>query len=460
MKKESNKLSYKAMLGYSIGAWGDYTAYGFIYSFLSFFLTTIAGVSPAVSGMIISAAVVWDAVTDPIAGVLMDNLKCKYGKRRPFIATSIIPLGASIVLLFLNIDCAQSLKNIYYFVLVLVFWTSYTIWNIPYYSLGAVIAKSDEERTKIAGIRQVAGFIGTFCSSTVPTFLVGKFLETGMKNDTAWFYIGVIVAAIVVITIVIMWRSTRGLEAVEHVAHKEHQSIKSLLSDIGKVMRLKPYLIVIVCALCMNVNMALFNSNVMYFGIYNLGVGEAQVSMIFLAQNITSIALVPILTKLGLKFDKKSVFVTCMCISGITMIAAKFIGISSLTMAIVYMIIVSIGSAAYWMFIFNFLYDVADYDEVKSGKRKDGIIMSFYSFLLKLGGAVASLVMGLALQAGGFVADAAEQSASALSTIESMFTLFPGIFVLISGLIVVLTPLTRKKMGEIQEQLSAVQTTE
>lgn len=460
MKKESNKLSYKAMLGYSIGAWGDYTAYGFIYSFLSFFLTTIAGVSPAVSGMIISAAVVWDAVTDPIAGVLMDNLKCKYGKRRPFIATSIIPLGASIVLLFLNIDCAQSLKNIYYFVLVLVFWTSYTIWNIPYYSLGAVIAKSDEERTKIAGIRQVAGFIGTFCSSTVPTFLVGKFLETGMKNDTAWFYIGVIVAAIVVITIVIMWRSTRGLEAVEHVAHKERQSIKSLLSDIGKVMRLKPYLIVIVCALCMNVNMALFNSNVMYFGIYNLGVGEAQVSMIFLAQNITSIALVPVLTKLGLKIDKKSVFVTCMCISGITMIAAKFIGISSLTMAIVYMIIVSIGSAAYWMFIFNFLYDVADYDEVKSGKRKDGIIMSFYSFLLKLGGAVASLVMGLALEAGGFVSDAAEQSASALSTIESMFTLFPGIFVLISGLIVVLTPLTRKKMGKIQEQLSAVQTTE
>lgn len=460
MKKESNKLSYKAMLGYSIGAWGDYTAYGFIYSFLSFFLTTIAGVSPAVSGMIISAAVVWDAITDPIAGVLMDNLKCKYGKRRPFIATSIIPLGASIVLLFLNIDCAQSLKNIYYFVLVLVFWTSYTIWNIPYYSLGAVIAKSDEERTKIAGIRQVAGFIGTFCSSTVPTFLVGKFLETGMKNDTAWFYIGVIVAAIVVITIVIMWRSTRGLEAVEHVAHKERQSIKSLLSDIGKVMRLKPYLIVIVCALCMNVNMALFNSNVMYFGKYNLGVGETQVSMIFLAQNITSIALVPVLTKLGLKFDKKSVFVTCMCISGITMIAAKFIGISSLTMAIVYMIIVSIGSAAYWMFIFNFLYDVTDYDEVKSGKRKDGIIMSFYSFLLKLGGAVASLVMGLALEAGGFVADAAEQSTSALSTIESMFTLFPGIFVLISGLIVVLTPLTRKKMGEIQEQLSAVQTTE
>ena len=114
------------------------------------------------------------------------------------------------------------------------------------------------------------------------------------------------------------------------------------------------------------------------------------------------------------------------------MIAAKFIGISSLTMAIVYMIIVSIGSAAYWMFIFNFLYDVTDYDEVKSGKRKDGIIMSFYSFLLKLGGAVASLVMGLALEAGGFVADAAEQSTSALSTIESMFTLFPGIFVLIS----------------------------
>lgn len=134
------------------------------------------------------------------------------------------------------------------------------------------------------------------------------------------------------------------------------------------------------------------------------------------------------------------------------MILSKFIGIGSLTAAVVYMLLLSIGPAAYWMFIFNFLYDVIDADEFQSGKRKDGIIMSYYSFLLKLGGAIASLVLGLLLSSSGFVADAAVQTAQAMSTIESLFTILPGVFMLAAGLVVVLTPLTRKKMMEIQKE--------
>ena len=450
--EHKTKLSFPKMLGYSIGALGDYTAYGFIFAFLSFFLTTVAGVSPAVSGVIISVAIVWDAITDPICGMCMDAMRTRHGKRRSFIGASIIPMGASIVLLFLNVDFAPALKNLYYCLIVLLFWTSYTVWNIPYYSMGAVITEDDGERTKVSAIRQVTGFIGNFCAQALPTFILGKLVAAGMETSTAWLYVAIIIAVIVMVTVGIMWRSTKGMEPIEPPRTGQRQGVKDLLKQIGEVMRLKPYLIIIVSALFTNVYMALFSSSILYYATFCLGVTEVQASVLFTAQTVSLIALVPFLTKAALVFDKKYVFVACMSFSGLVMILSKFIGIGSLTGAVVYMVLMSIGPAAYWMFIFNFLYDVMDADEFESGKRKDGIIMSYYSFLLKLGGAVASLVLGILLDASGFVADAAVQTQRALDTIGSLYTILPGIFMLAAGLIVMLTPLTRKKMRAIQEE--------
>lgn len=448
--KQNQTLPLRKMLGYSIGALGDYAAYGFIFTFLSFFLTTVAGISPKVSGAILSIAIVWDAITDPICGMCMDVCRAKHGKRRAFVGASIIPLGASIVLLFLNVDFAPNIKNLYYGFIVLVFWTAYTIWNIPYYSMGAVIEQDDYARTKISGIRQVTGFLGTFCASSLSTFFVGKLVEQGVATDTAWLYMATGIAVIVMVTIFIVWRSTYGLEPVEEGPATKTFSIGALWQEIREVMSYRPYLVVIVAALCTNVYMALFNSSVLYYTTYCLGITEVQASVLFTVQTVTSIVAVPFLMKAAQVLDKKYVYVACMGFSGAVMILAKLVGIGSLTAATIYMLLLSIGPAAYWMFIFNFLYDVADAEEAKSHKRKDGIIMSYYSFLLKLGGAVASLVFGLLLDGSGFLADAAQQTDQALGTIESLYTILPGVFMLIAGLVLLLSPLTRERLEAIR----------
>ena len=87
------KLKTKDIFGYTIGSIGDCASYNFVLSFFSFFKTTVAGVSPAVAGTIISVAIVWDAITDPIIGYVIDHSKNKHGKRRPWILRSLIPLG-------------------------------------------------------------------------------------------------------------------------------------------------------------------------------------------------------------------------------------------------------------------------------------------------------------------------------------------------------------------------------
>lgn len=447
---DNKKLKTKDILGYTIGSIGDSTSYNFVLSFFSFFMITVAGVSPVIAGTIISVAIAWDAITDPIIGYLVDHSKSKYGKRRPLMLKSLIPLGASLVLMFLNVNFPQTQKNIYYLILVLVFWTAYTAFNIPYYSFGSVLTNVDSERVRVAAFREVLGYIGIFCASSVPTFLVGKLLEQGMDDSKSWFIAGIISAVISVTTILIMWRCTRGKEPVKEARPLEQANLKGFFTNVISLMKMKPYVLVILCALLTNIYLTLFNSSLLYYVTYNMGVGETQASLMFTAMNIVSILLIPFITKSVAIFSKSKVFVVCMAFSGIVMILVKFIGIPNITVGCIYVVLVGVGTCAYWMCVFNFLYDVVDYDEFNGGKKRDGIIMSYYSFLLKLGGAVAAAVQGFLLQSSGFDANAAVQNAGALGMIESMFTILPGICVLAAGLVIAFTPLQDKKMNALR----------
>lgn len=442
------QLSMWQMVGYSVGATGDYIAYGFIFNFLSFYLTTVAGIDPVVAGGIISIAVVWDAITDPIVGLFTESVRSKRGKRRAVIKTSVAPLGASVVLLFTNVGLESGAKTVYYALMVLLFWTFYTLWNIPYYSLGSAITSDDEQRTKISGIRQVTGFIGTFVATSVPTFLVGQFVAQGLSQGTAWLYVALLVASVIVVTILIMLRSTRGVEPIDEDAPKR-RTLREAAAEILSVLRMKSYLVIVAAALFTNTYMALFFASILYFASFNLGLTETQSSALYTVQTFTSIALVPFLTKAALKFDKRIVYTTAMSFSGLVMIGAKFVGIEGYVSVLIYMGLASVGPAAYWMFIFNFLYDVVDVNEQMTGKRHDGVIMSFYSFLLKLGGALASFVLGVLLSRSGFDGETATQTESARAMIESLFTILPGIFLLLAGVVMIASPLTLKYMTEV-----------
>lgn len=444
------KLKTKDILGYTVGSIGDSTSYNFVLSFFSFFMITVAGVSPVVAGTIISVAIAWDAVTDPIIGYLVDNSKSKYGKRRPWMLKSLIPLGASLVLMFLKVDFPQTQKNIYYLILVLIFWTAYTAFNIPYYSFGSVLSDVDSERVRVAAFREVLGYVGIFCASSVPTFIVGKLMENGFDNARSWSMAGIISAVISVSTILLMWRCTRGKERTDEVADAEKMNLKGFFSNVISLMKMKPYVLVIVCALLTNIYLTLFNSSLLYYVTYNMGLGETQASLMFTAMNIVSILFIPFITRSVAIFSKSKVFVICMVFSGVVMILTKFTGIPNITLGCIYVVLVGVGTCAYWMCVFNFLYDVVDYDEFNRGKKRDGIIMSYYSFLLKLGGAVAAAVQGFLLQKSGFDASLAVQNNGALGMIESMFTILPGICVLAAGLVIALTPLQDKKMNALR----------
>lgn len=101
------------------------------------------------------------------------------------------------------------------------------------YSFGAVITDVDSERVKLSAFREVLGYVGTFCASSVPTFIVGKMLDAGVSQEKSWFTVGILVAAIAVSTIFLMWKFTAGKESEEEVIETENINVRGFLKTFS-----------------------------------------------------------------------------------------------------------------------------------------------------------------------------------------------------------------------------------
>lgn len=441
----NRKIPFKTKVGYSLGGTGDAIAYDFIGSFLLFFLTDLAGLSPAIAGTIIGVAVIWDAITDPILGMLSDRCKSKYGKKRPFLLGSAIPLAVVMMFLFHTVAFDGNAKIAYYVIFTLLFWTAYTCFNIPFFALGGCLSTNTDERTKIRSVAQVFNFIGVFCASALPTFLVGTFRDAGCSEADAWQYAVIIIGTIAAICILLSWNSTRGYE-LDIQDSTDSKRTNNIFKEIKEVMCIKPYLNVLLCQLFFYASYTIFTSSIMYFASYNLGIGETQASLIYTGITIGGIIVAILLGPIAVKFDKRNAYIACMLIGGAIMVAGKFMPLESgLMVAVVFAAVVNIGSAGHWTLSYTLLYDVYEIDEFRSGRRREGFLMSYFSFCGKLGGAAAGFMTGWILELASYDAEAATQTPEALAAIKSLFTVWPGIFCIASGIVIILYPVTRKR---------------
>ena len=131
------KLKFKAKVLYSVAGIGDSALYNIMGSFALFFLTTIAGVHPAAAGTITAVGSVWNTLCGVVNGYVSDNLQSRAGKRKPFLLAASIPLMLFTSLFFLNIDTSETFKVLYYTVMIILFWTAFSMFFVPYLAWGA-----------------------------------------------------------------------------------------------------------------------------------------------------------------------------------------------------------------------------------------------------------------------------------------------------------------------------------
>jgi len=171
----NQKLKFSEKVGYALGDGAANIAWRGVATFLFIFYTDVFGLNPAVVGVLFLIARFGDGIIDILMGIVCDRTNSKYGKFRPWILWTAIPLGISLSMLFTTPNLGPSGKVIYAYATYLLFFLIYTANNIPYGALMAVMTPDDKERTSLGSYRMVGAFTGGMVVQGALLFLVASF---------------------------------------------------------------------------------------------------------------------------------------------------------------------------------------------------------------------------------------------------------------------------------------------
>ena len=445
------KASFIEKTGYGIASLADSISYNFVGTFFLFFLTTVAGISPGIAGMIIAIGSGWNAVFNPIMGYFSDNVSTRFGRRRPIIFVSSILLGIMLFVMFTDIDASSAFKSVYYGLMTVLFWSCFTGFFIPYNALGTDYASSYDERTSIRSFASFFNMVGNMFCMVMPTIIV-EFLEhRGMTTAHAWSVTGGFLGALTMITIIItvIVSKNRDLprekcDAPEASSPEKRFSLLNIFREYISVAKLRPMKYLIAASLCSLILYTMLISNMLYFLTYNLGMSAVQISFCFFLRSALGIAFIPVAGKLSAVFDKRIALIICY-IAGMTgMIVLRFVELSGFGGALVYMFFMSICTTIYWQIMPSIFYDVCDYDTRVTGKKREAMILSFQGLVEAFAAGIGGQILGIILQIAGFDGNAAAQTASALTWIENSATVLPMIFMVIAIIALYKYPLRRE----------------
>ena len=450
---QQEKLSIRTLLSYGVGAVGEGIGYNVFFSFFSFFLTTQAGLKPAIAGVISALAVLWDAVTDPVIGNWSDKTRNPKGRRRPFIMSGSVLFGISIALLFVNIDLPYNLKVVYYIVVNMFYWLSLTTCVIPHISLGSELSEDFDERTKLRTFAVSLMGIGTLFAVGTPLLFVEAFTKMTGSSDAAWALSGAIYGAVVVIVYQVCCRLLKGKEPenpnLKGSAEKK-EGLSSFFGNAKKAFKVRPLRHLLWITFFVNVTVTLASGLAVYLLTFVYEFDAGQTSLVYTLQGVLVVVTAALVGACAGKLGKKPVMIAGVAIYAVAYLLIIFLPISWPTI-LIHVVLFAIGNSGYWTMIYAMSYDVSIIEQLKSGERPDGLYTSLIGLFMKFGNAIGSLVVGLGLQFVGFVESSQVQSEAAVKGIRWLYGLSPAIVLAFALLFAVLFPLTKQRFNELTE---------
>ncbi len=451
------KLKIRTKLSYGVGGLADNALFTLIETFLLFFLTTVAGIQPATAGTILAVGCLWEAFCGPISGFLSDNIETRFGKRKPFLLVAAVPTAIVTTLLFTDIEMDYSIKVVYYAVMTLLFWWCFAIFFVPYITWGSELTEDYNERTILRSYAYVFNQIGKFLGTVMPTVLVGILMGVGFTLAKSWSAVGLIVGVASGAALLICALTIKETDVPNFVKDPSKpkvltlHNIKHMFTSYFSIIKLKPIRYLIGASLLYLIANTVFMSDMVYFYTYNLGMSAMEISGITFFMTAFGIALTPFVAKLAEKTDKKTAFIIGLVITGIVQSLGRFFPIDAVWPIWIMGAFFTIGNTCYWQLMPSMIYDVCDADELASGKKRSGEVVSLQALSESVSAAAGVQLLGIILQMAGFSDTASMQSELALNWINNSYSWIPGACTLVVAFLLVRYPINRKNYERILE---------
>lgn len=459
MSENTVKLSLKEKVGYSLGDTASNLYFQIVMSFIPIFYTDVFGLPAAAMSVMFLVTRLWDAVNDPIMGMIADRTNSRWGKYRPYLLFLALPFAIVSILTFTTPGFDDTGKLIYAYLTYTLMMMFYTAINVPYSALMGVMTPSNEERTVLSSFRFVAAFVGGLIVQSTLLYLVKYF---GNGNEAmGWQWAVGFLGGLAFILFAITFFTTR-----ERVFPPKEQK-SDFKQDLKDLFANKPWLLIAGATIFQLTFIVVRSGSIAYYMRYYV---EAQdfsffgsvthLSVEFLTSSFMSSGSVAaiigaILTKwVTKKLDKRNTYVGFLAISSSLTIVFYFFEPNSLVPMFIFNILLSFFFGSVSVLQWAMYTDTADYSEWKNGRRATGLIMAASLFALKLGLTLGGAIIGWILAYYGFVANEA-QSAEALNGILILMSFLPAIIGLCGAGLMMLYPLTNTKLLEIESDLRA-----
>lgn len=394
------QLTRKEKYSFGFGAFGKDLVVNLIGIYLMYYLTDILGVAASFVGTLYFVARIWDAINDPIMGMIVDKTKTKWGKFRPWLVIGTIVNSIITVLIFTNFHLEGTSLYVFVSIMYIVWGMTYTMMDVPYWSWLPNLTNNPTEREEVSVLPRIfaslANLILGALGLTIVIFLDNLF-GTGDKS-TGFLIVAVITIIIFNITIGITVKNVHeaptNIDTGITLRFKDIWRIlftnKELLAYIGMILTF------FLCGQLIGNVMIYYFSYVteskFLFSLYN-GMGFMEIIALFLFPKIAK----------WISRERVYPIATISIILGLLVIlAAGYVAPKAFLPVIIGTSLIKIGSGLIMGIITVSIADVIDYSEMKFGQRNESVITSTQTFLMKTAMAFSGLATGWSLTLLGY----------------------------------------------------------
>lgn len=443
-------LSFKEKYSFGLGALGKDLCYAIVSSYLMIYFTDSIGLAPAFVGGLFLVARLWDALNDPMMGMVVDNTRTRWGKFRPWILIGTIINAVILVFLFKKpAGLEGTALHIYYSAMYILWGMSYTVMDIPYWSMLPSLSKTKEERDQMSVIPRI------FASSAwliVGTFGLAIVNKLGNGNQTKGYeFFALAIAIVFVITTIITVVNVKDSSSQTTITNSKKED-KTSIKKAFKIIKENDQLMVFIgVVLAYNLFAQLSGGASIYYFKYvtgNENLYPVYTAFASLAE-IGGLMFFPILSK---NMSKKGVFrLACYLPAAglIMLLLAGIIAPANAILVAVSGIVVKLGSGFTLGATTVMLADVIDYGEVRFGSRNESILASFQTLLVKTASAVSGWLIGVGLTIVGYVPNVT-QTAGTILGLRMLMVVIPAIITILGF---VIYSKGYKLHGEYQENI-------
>ena len=467
-------LTLNIKLFYGLGLASRGIKDGLFQLFLFFYFSQVLGLDPELAGLSSLIALVFDAISDPLVGLMSDKWQSKkWGRRHPFMFASAIPLGLFTWFLFAPPEGLDQTGLFWWltgFAILVRF--ALTLFNVPYISLGAELSTDYKERTSITAIRLVFATLFSVIVMIVGYlyyFVPTEEYSNGLLNKDAYPTFALLCGVLMAIFIVISAWGTRKIipNLPQPSAFQNQLTTRQLLGSLGTAFKMPSFrsLVIFIMLLYIGLGVGIIFSP--YYGPYYFGFTAQEMAVLPISSAVGGFLALLIAPNLGDKLDKKWATFWGALVSGIffTMpynlrMLGFFPDNGAPLLLPLFLVTLIIAYSALWIaasLASSMMADVVDEFDLKTGNRQEGLFFSTMSFAHKMTTGVGTFVAGLLLAWIEFpkqtnVEDVPQSAIDGLGLVGGPIVLS---FFILSIFFITSYPITKARYLEIREGLDA-----